>query len=63
MALNRNASGSSLQNSLMISNSEGGISAGANNCTPVNGPGVLGGNTQNSNMPSTAAVPSQEFYC
>lgn len=63
---NRTISENSLQNSLLVSHSEG-LSVADNTFTPVNSKGyhpvqqVLG--ASNSQIPSTTVVPNQEFYC
>ena len=57
---NRNISENSLQNTLVVSSSEG-LSIGGNPCTSVNGNGILGGS--NTQIPTTSVVPNQEFYC
>ena len=57
----RNFSDTSIQNTLIVSNSEGGLSVGGNTCPPMNGNETLAGT--NSKIPSTSVGPSQEFYC
>ena len=57
---NRNISESTLQNSVLVSTSEG-LNAGGNTCATINGNGILeGGKPQ---IPSASIGPNQEFFC
>ena len=57
---NRNISESTLQNSVLVSTSEG-LNAGGNTCATVNNNGLLEGSK--AQIPSATIGPNQEFFC
>ena len=57
---NRNISESTLQNSVLVSTSEG-INAGGNTCATINSNGLLEGT--NGQIQSATIGPNQEFFC
>ena len=57
---NRNISESTLQNSVLVSTSEG-LNAGGNTCATVNSNGMLEGSK--AQIPSATVGPNQEFFC